>query len=108
MIDPTKRKILEDLINELDEKQLAELRGEMLSLRADALECELVVDPDSPVTVTVEGNGQAVRFSYNRTLNAVVMPNAQAVEFAMLILQSCGASIDRTVWTSTPAPGNVA
>lgn len=102
MIDPEKRQMLEELIAELDEQQLAELRGELLIV--DAVDAEM---SETPLTVTVESNGQAVRISYNQAVKSVVMTSAQAIELAFLILQSCGASIDRSVWV-TPKPSDVA
>lgn len=53
--------------------------------------------------VKVQGNGQLVQIEFDRTLKVVTMPTAQAFQFACLILENCGAKIDKAVIPSPPS-----
>lgn len=52
--------------------------------------------------VKVEGNGTIVQITFDRDVRFIAMPVGQGLQFAMLIMESCGAKIDRTVIPQTP------
>ena len=99
MIEPGRRERLATLILELNENELAQL---------DIVK-ELgmtITDPTDPRVLELQVNmatiGDQVRISFGQRVSWIQMTNAQALQFALLVLAHAGAKVDKTLIPEGP------
>lgn len=87
-----------------DEKKLADLIARMMASAAGINSVDEV--DEGEVKLLVSSNEELLRIDFGKRITWIALPKNTAVEFAAVILQHCGAHVERRFIANTPAtPG---
>lgn len=95
-----------------DDKKLADIVGRMtvagmLGATGEFSDGKLNEHDEGELQLLVSSNEQFIRLDFGKRVTWIALPKPQAVEFATVILQHCGARVERRFIPGTPAtPGS--